>query len=133
MLDPSEALQRAIYYVLTDIEGLAVYDAVPPEAERAYPYATIGAAQTSRLSAECMNGRESFRDVHVWSKIEGSLQTINMGDAVQIALHDADLDLSTWGHKLLALRFENGAVRRDPDGQTTHGIYTFRALTQPLC
>ena len=35
------------------------------------------------------------------------------------------------GHRLINLRHEFSEARRDPDGETTHGIARFRAVTEP--
>lgn len=129
MIDPSEPLQRALYAALTPVEGLAaVYDAVPPEGQRSFPYATIGAVQTVPAFAECVTGIEAFVDIHVWSRAVGSIETKIIGGRVLLALHDVDLELE--GHRLIALRFTGSRVFRDPDGVTTHGVYSFRVLSQ---
>ena len=130
MIDPSQALQVAFYAALTPVEGLAaVYDAVPPEGERTFPYATIGAVQTIPARTECVDATEAFLDVHIWSREVGSIEAKVVGGRVLLALHDAPLDLE--GHRLIALRFTGSRVFRDPDGMTTHGVYSFRALSQP--
>lgn len=130
MIDPSHALQVAFYAALTPVEGLAaVYDAVPPEGQRSFPYATIGAVQTIPALAECISGTEAFVDVHIWSREVGSVETKVVGGHVILALHDAPLEIE--GHRLIALRFTGSRVFRDPDGITTHGVYSFRVLSQP--
>ena len=49
--------------------------------------------------------------------------------AVRTALHDQPLTLA--GHRLINLRHELSEARRDPDGDTIHGIARFRAVTEP--
>ena len=49
--------------------------------------------------------------------------------AVRTALHDQPLTLT--GHRLINLRHEFSEARRDPDGETIHGIARFRAVTEP--
>ncbi len=45
------------------------------------------------------------------------------------ALHDSALALT--GHRLVNLRHELTDTRRDPDGETYHGIVRLRAVTEP--
>jgi hypothetical protein len=129
VIDPSHALQVALYAALMPVEGVGarVYDAVPDD--RAFPYVTIGAAQTIPARAECVDGTESFVDVHIWSREVGSIEAKVIGGRVLLALHDASLELE--GHRLIAIRFTGSRVFRDPDGITTHGVYSFRVLSQP--
>jgi hypothetical protein len=49
--------------------------------------------------------------------------------AVHDALHDRDLALE--GHRLVNLRHELSEARREPDGDTYHGIVRYRAVTEP--
>jgi hypothetical protein len=37
----------------------------------------------------------------------------------------------TCGHSLINLRHQHSEVRRDPDGETLHGLARFRAVTEP--
>jgi hypothetical protein len=48
---------------------------------------------------------------------------------VRTALHDQALSLA--GHRLVNLRHELSEARREPDGDTTHGIVRYRAVTEP--
>ncbi len=48
---------------------------------------------------------------------------------MRAALNDQQLSLD--GHRLVNLRHELSEARRDPDGETYHGIARFRAVTEP--
>ena len=59
----------------------------------------------------------------------GKRQANEIMGAIRTALHDQPLTLT--GHRLVNLRHEFSEARRDPDGETTHGIARFRAVTEP--
>ena len=83
----------------------------PPAATR-----TETAASTS---SPCTCGRNA----------RGKKQAHEIIGAIRTALHDQPLTLT--GHRLVNLRHEFSEARRDPDGETIHGIARFRAVTEP--
>ena len=50
--------------------------------------------------------------------------------AMRNVLHDKTLALT--GYRLVNLRHEFSDARRDPDGETIHGIMRLRAVTEPV-
>lgn len=129
-VDPSLALQGAVVSALRTAgtaAGAHVYDRVDPADP--YPRITIGEGQSLGDYADCMNGTETFLDVHVWSRAVGFVEAKRIADRVREVLHDADLPLE--GHHLDLIEFRDARTMRDPDGITSHIAMTFRALTLP--
>lgn len=129
-MDITEAMQRAVFARLKaygPLNGVGVYDAVQPTA--GFPYVTIFDVQSVEDGDDCHDGDEISFDVHVWSRVVGSVQAKGIAGHVRKALHDFDLPLGE-DHALVDLKFTDLRVFRDPDGVTTHGVVSFRALTQ---
>jgi hypothetical protein len=134
MPSASWALQQAIFATLTaDVPLLALlgaprlYDDVPQAAD--FPYLTFGQSLDRDWSTGTEPGNEHTLTLHVWSQARGKKETHEIMDALRTALHDQPLSLT--GHRLVNLRHEHSEARRDPDGDTIHGIARFRAVTEP--
>lgn len=128
------ALQRAVYAalaadpVVTALLGAdKIFDDVPREAE--FPYVVFGPGLERDWGAGASPGHEHVLVLHVWSRLSGRRQTLEVMDAVRSALHDRHLPLE--GHRLINLRHEMSEARRDDDGETYQGIVRFRAVTEP--
>lgn len=128
MVDPSLALQGAVNRRLRAAVagiGARVFDDVPQDA--AFPYVELGEFQTVDDGAQCHDGFELFATLHVWSRRPGQVECKTIGGAVHGALHGAALDLgSDW--QFLEIAHQDTRYLKDPDGVTTHGVLTFRAL-----
>lgn len=129
------ALQKALYATLTAnagvtsaLGGARVYDDVPSRTE--FPYITFGQSTARDWSTGTEPGREHTITLHVWSRARGRKEADDVMAAAEAALHDAALTLD--GHRLINLRHEFSDARRDPDGETVHGIARYRAVTEPL-
>ena len=83
----------------------------------------------STVRAATDDGRKQILTLHAWSNARGKKQTHDIIGAIRTALHDQPLTLT--GHRLVNLRHEFSEARRDPDGETIHGIARFRAVTEP--
>lgn len=133
MKDPSAALQAAIYRALRDDAAVAgfvggrVFDAVPADAD--FPYIAIGEVQTVDDGAACIDAAECFVTLHIWSQAKGAVEARRITSAVAAALDDAALNLSP-DHVLVEIASTGARTFIDPDGLTTHGVVTIRALTE---
>lgn len=134
MASASWALQKALHAhlvadpgVLAAIGGARIFGDVPRGA--AYPYVTFGITSDRDWSTATEGGSEHILTLHVWSRAAGRRESDAILDAVGAALHDAAPTLA--GHRLVNLRREHSEVRRDPDGETYHGLVRFRAVTEP--
>ena len=134
MPSSSWALQTSLYAALaadTALVGLLgvprIYDDAPQRS--AFPYVTLGQSALRDWSTATEAGDEHLLTIHVWSRAEGRRETNEIIEAIRAALHDGSLLLD--GHRLVNLRYESSEARREPDGQTYHGIVRFRAVTEP--
>jgi hypothetical protein len=113
---------------LTALVSDRVHDRAPQRV--IFPYVQVGNLQVIADDAECIDGFEVYIDVHAWSRAYGTPETRQICSAVHTALHQASLPLSTFS--LVEIRHESTRVLGDPDGETSHGIVTFRALVDRL-
>jgi hypothetical protein len=134
MSSSSWALQQSIFTKLTAdatllalLGGPRVYDDAPQAS--AFPYLTFGHSLVRDWSTGSEDGSEHVVTLHVWSQNKGKKEAHAIMGAVRTALHDQPLTLS--GHRLINLRHEFSEARREPDGDTTHGIVRYRAVTEP--
>ena len=128
------ALQQSIFATLgahpaiVALLGAArIHDHVPQPAT--YPYISFGQSTTRDADTSTEAADEHMLTLHVWSRAEGRKETHEIIDAVRAALHDAPLALA--GHRLVNLRHEFSEARREPDGDTIHGLVRLRAVTEP--
>jgi hypothetical protein len=131
----SWSLQKALYEVLradatiTSCLGAnRVFDQPPQRS--AMPYLTFGQSTVRDWSTGSEAGDEHLLTLHVWSRADGRHQTHEIMQALRTALHERGLTLD--GHRLVNLRHELSEARREPDGETYHGIVRLRAVTEPL-
>lgn len=110
------------------IVGDRVYDRVPQRVQ--YPCLQVRDIQVMADDAECVDGFEIFADVHIWSRAYGTPEARRLCSAVHTALHNATLTLATYS--VVEIRHQSTRVLDDPDGETSHGIVTFRALVDRL-
>ena len=129
------SLQRAVFAALiadSKVVGLLggerVYDHVPRGA--AFPYVTFGQSVERDWSTGSDDGSEHILTLHVWSQSAGRKQADTIMAAMRAVLHDRMLALN--GYRLINLRHEFADARRDPDGETVHGIMRLRAVTEPI-
>lgn len=129
------SLQKAIHAALTTspallalLGGPRVHDSAPRGA--AFPYVTFASSAERDWSTGSEPGHEHIVTLHVWSRAAGRKEALEIIGAVRAALHDQPLALA--GHRLINLRQEFSEVRRDSDGETTHGIVRLRAVTEPV-
>ena len=135
MGNPGWDLQKAAYAALAGaapLTGLigndAIYDHVPQDA--AFPYVVIDETRLADWSTGTEPGSEHLLTLHVWSRYQGKRETYQIADAIRAALDEADLSLED--NRLINLRHQFSDLRRDPDGETYHGVLRFRAVTEPL-
>ena len=129
------ALQKGIFAklsadtaVVACLGGQHIYDDVPRNAE--FPYLTLGQSALVDWSTGTEYGAEHVLTLHVWSRAGGTRETLDIIAAVNEVLKDVPIELP--GHVLVNLRFEYADARRDPDGETVHGILRYRAVTETV-
>lgn len=129
------ALQQSIFSALGANAGIVallgeprIYDHVPQPAT--YPYVSFGQSVVRDADTSTEAGDEHMLTLHIWSRAEGRKETLELISAVRGALHQQALTLV--GHRLVNLRHEFSEARREPDGDTIHGLVRLRAVTEPL-
>lgn len=131
--DPSLALAKAIIAKINGDDNLQslltgrIYDRVPDGPT--FPYVKIGEDQDVPDLAEGINGSEIFLNIHIWSRAVGFPECKRIANALSTLLHETDLALDENTFKLIERHML--IYRTDPDGLTSHGILTLRALTEP--
>lgn len=127
----SRELQKGIYETLAGnpsvtrlLGGTNIYKDVPQNAD--YPYLTFVQSVARDWSAGSDDGLEHILTLHVWSRADGKKETHEIIKAIREALHDGSVPVSD--HHLVNLRHEFSEARRDPDGETYHGIVRYRAV-----
>ena len=133
-MSPSWSLQQSVFAALSADAALTallgpgrIFDDVPQGT--ALPYVTLGRTAVQDWSTGSEDGTEHLFTVHVWSSARGKKQAHEVLGAVRAALHEQPLAVA--GHSLINLRHQHSEVRRDPDGETVHGLARFRAVTEP--
>jgi len=135
MAEAGWALQQAIYGALIAdaaltslLGGAKIFDDVPQRTD--FPYLTFGRSSLRDWSTGTESGAEHVVTLHVWSREAGRREVRQIMSVLRAALHDQALVPA--GHNLVNLRHEFSEARREPDGDTYHGIVRFRAVTEPI-
>lgn len=110
--------------VLASFVGDRIYDRAPQRVE--FPYVAIGEMQILADDAECVNGFEIFVDVHVWSRAYGRVECRGILSAVYDIIHEAEFSFTSGAFVEVRMRDLKDFV--EPDGETSHGVATFRVL-----
>lgn len=133
MPSASWILQQALYQLLSTDAALTtllgaprIYDHVSPRPT--FPYITIGQTTVRDWSTATDIGEEHQLTLHVWSRAGGRRETHEIMSAIRAAVDHAELPLT--GYRLINLLHEFSETRRDPDGETFHGVVRFRAVTE---
>lgn len=134
MTSSTHALQQAVFTALSTatpitalLGGPHVFDDVPQS--QAFPFLTLGQTSSTDWGTSTEDGEEHTLTLHVWSRAGGKMESEQVVAAIREVLHDQALALA--GHRLVNLRQEFAEHRREPDGETIHGIARFRAVTEP--
>jgi Protein of unknown function (DUF3168) len=131
----SWALQKAIHArLLADTALIAalgaprIYDDVPRQP--VFPYVTYGGSTVRDWSTGTDDGHEHVVTLHVWCRGSGRKPAHELLGLIEGAIDQQALTLD--GHRLVNLRHEFSDVRREPDGETWHGIMRLRAVTEAV-
>lgn len=134
MSDPSLEILSAVVGALKAEPAVAalvadrVYDRAPQRVM--FPFVRVPDIQIINDDAECIDAFEVYIDVHVFSRSYGSVEARQVCSAAHTALHDNQLTLPSY--VMVEMRHAVTRVLLDPDGETSHGIITFRALVDRL-
>jgi hypothetical protein len=130
----SWALQKALFSALTSdgvllslLGGAKIFDDVPQETT--LPYVTFGQTSSRDWSTGTEEGEEHVMTLHVWSEAAGRREVNAILGEVKRVIAGTSMPLA--GHRLVNLRLEFAESRREPDGETYHGLARYRAVTEP--
>lgn len=129
--DPSYEIQQSVVAALKGsaqlaaIVGVQVFDRVDPA--KIPPYVNVSSASFVPELGEGTDAGQSYIEVHGWSEKPGYGEAYKIGAAVIAALHDADLVVA--GRPVQSILLETARYLRDPDGVTSHGVFSFNILT----
>ncbi len=133
----SLAIQAAVYGALTGNAALmalvqGVYDAQPRPLTGSdalqFPYVTIGEDTLNDWSTDTESGADCTITIHTWSRYEGRAELKSLQAAIYDALHRQALTVS--GYALVSADWINSDSMTDADGETRHGVQTFRILLE---
>ncbi len=134
MIASTLSLQQAIFAALTRqvalttlLGGPRIYDTAPQPVT--FPHITFGQSTLREASTATDPGDEHIFTLHVWSRAHSRRETHAIIHLLRSTLHDQPLPLTD--HHLVNLRHEYSDCRRDPDGETFHGVVRLRAVTEP--
>ncbi len=134
MSEPTLAAQR--FAVLT-MRGHGPLTAICPAANiidrntrpEVFPLIDVGLAHATDDSATCIVAYEVYLDIHVWTKENTMADVKSISGEVIRALRDAS---GTQDGFALDINFETSEFMRDPSGEHSHGVLTFRILAEDL-
>ena len=123
------AIQTVIYQTLTAYAPLmamveGVFDDVGES--QTFPYVTIGESTHAENDTVAVFGDDSTITIHVWSRYEGRSETKRIQGAIYDALHRAKPTYT--GYNIMGIDWVNSQSFIDTDGETRHGVQTFRIL-----
>lgn len=134
MTSPARALRGALIAAwkadatVAGLLGSRLYDRVPESV--AYPYVAFGQTQVLPDPADDIpNARELYQTIHVWSRAVGSLEAIDIAEALVVAAPKGPLALDGWS--LVGLDPGATDIMTDTDGLTTHAVVTLHAFLDP--
>lgn len=132
-LDPTDALQKGLYDLLTGDATLAalanVYDGVPEDEEPAW--VVIGETLTTPDGVHGLEGRQTAATIHTWTRGDGFAATNAIGARIVALLwhRHVALDALVTGHKVWRVDHEFSQTLDDPEPHVRHRVDRFRIWT----
>ena len=111
---------------VTDIVSNRIYDQIPQHA--VFPLIQVTQDLHQSYDASVLRGHEDIFRVDVISRKTGSVEALQIAEAVERALHNQPLTLSTL--TFVNSRLINSQVRRDDDDVTVGVVQRYRIVTQ---
>ncbi|MCT8165009.1 MULTISPECIES: DUF3168 domain-containing protein [unclassified Pseudomonas] len=126
MVDPSLALQEAIFARLQAEVSCPIYDGAPLNADM--PYVSID-RETSANSTPISGRKRETRLLYlsVWSDAVGQAEVKRINGEIIAALDERRLPLEVG--RAVSVRVEQADAQRDADGITYQGSITVRVIT----
>jgi hypothetical protein len=129
----SEAL-KGDSELLSLLTGKGVYDDKPQPGDAGdpsiYPYVTIGEDINTAWDTDDTTGADNSITIHTWSRAKGYKETKTIQGVIYDILNRAELGTSEYA--FVTCEFLQHTAIMDSDGETRHGISTFRILLDQL-
>lgn len=97
------------------------------ERPEVFPCVIVGEAQTVGEDATCIVAADVFLTLHVWTVENGFVTCKSISGEIQRALRNLSGLQDGWQ---CDFEFEDARYLRDPSGQHSHGVVTFRVLAE---
>ncbi len=137
--DPSLALQKAIYGVLTGAAfqtacgvTVGVFDHVPQSATP--PYIIISDIQDDAASAQAYDGSELIANLLIWSVKPGKVELRTIANQVRAFISprsDLGAPFTLTGHRLITWKRAQTLVMDDADGVSVKAVVRLEFQTEP--
>ena len=133
------AVQGAVYAALTAHAPLTalvrgIYDAQPRPLTGSdalqFPYVTIGEDTANDWSTDTASGADATITVHTWSRYRGRKEVKEIQAEIYAALHRQALTVA--GYAFVSCDWISSDSLIDADGETRHGVQTFRLLVEKV-
>lgn len=118
------AWQKILYATIDDAVSCAVEVTPPHDAD--LPYVQIGESSLEDFPT----GKEMFCDVHTWSSAEGAHEVKTIQHQIREVLHASNHNGD--GYNYSCCRELDCRVFRDTDGETWHGVQSFRVFASEV-
>ena len=128
-----EIAQQFVFATLNgSIAGVDIYDDVPytPDGKPnvQFPYVTIGEGDAEQWDNDSDIGMQVFVDLHIWSRKAGMREAKQIIGNIRALLH-RQTEL-TADYKIVDCLCLSSSTTLDPDGETRHGISSYRLTIQ---
>lgn len=131
----SEASLAAQRLAVTTLRAWAPLQALVPDANimdrntrpEIFPCIILGEGQTVVDDATCIVAAEVFLNLHIWTIENVMTACKSISGEVQRALRNAEGMQDGWD---LSFHFEDAVYLRDPNGEHSHAVLTFRVLAE---
>lgn len=126
-------IQNAVFDALSGDSTLAalvsgIYDNVPQAddsgASAAFPYVVVGDDLITEWDTDTELGADATITIHVWSRYRGRKEVKDIQARIYEILHRANITIT--GYNLVGVDWLQSQSFMDTDGQTRHGVQTFR-------
>jgi len=97
------------------------------ERPEVFPCVIIGEAQPVADEAQCVIGSEVFLTIHVWTRENTFTQCKSIAGEIRRALYQLSGIQEGFA---LDFSFEDSRFLRDPSGEHSHGVVTYRVLAE---
>ena len=128
------SIQTTIYTVLDAALSVPVYDRVPQGSDSGdasvFPYVTIGEDVITPWDTNTEVGASISITVNTWSRYKGLKETKELQGEIYDALHRQTLTVT--GYRFIGCDEQQSDSFMDADGETRHGVQTFRILIDEL-